>query len=243
MKAATKPLNQSTTLPSEHVGLPQNAFQRLQQAVISIKSGNGVLIVDDEDRENEGDLIFAAHTLTEKQMALLIRECSGIVCLCLPAQKADQLSLPPMVNPNNSRNQTAFTVTIEAAKNVTTGVSARDRVTTIQTAISPHAVPADLCRPGHVFPLCAVDGGVLERRGHTEASIDLMRLSGVPPYAVLCELTNSDGTMAKLPDIIHFADIHQIPLLSVSDLATHCLAHGTTALQISAPGVISNVGK
>lgn len=231
MKTGTNSISQSVALTSEEATLPLNASQRIWQGVLSIQNGNGVLIVDDENRENEGDLIFAAHTLTPKQMALLIRECSGIVCLCLPSEKADQLALPLMANPNTSHNQTAFTVSIEAARNVTTGVSAVDRVTTIQAAIAPHAVPEDLCRPGHVFPLRARNGGVLVRRGHTEASVDLMKLSGVPPYAVLCELTNADGTMAKLPEILRFADVHQFPVLSVADMVTHCRVHSTTALK------------
>ena len=241
MKAVTglfeDSLTQSIELSSNSgSALSGEASDRLRQAVSSIQSGNGVLIVDDEDRENEGDLIFAAHTLTVSQMALLIRECSGIVCLCLPAEKADQLTLPLMANPNSSRNQTAFTVSIEAARGVTTGVSAADRVTTIRTAIARDARPGDLCRPGHVFPLRACEGGVLTRRGHTEASVDLMKLSGVPPYAVLCELTNPDGTMAKLPEILRFAALHHFPVLSVADVAGYRQVHDTTILRCKRDG-------
>ena len=179
-----------------------NPFQRVERALAALRMGKGALVTDDENRENEGDLIFPAETLTTEQMAMLIRECSGIVCLCLTDEKASKLDLPLMVENNSSRYGTAFTVSIEAADGVTTGVSAADRVTTIRAAIADDASPADLSRPGHVFPLRARPGGVLERGGHTEAVVDLMRLAGLRPYGVLCELTNPDGTMARLPRII-----------------------------------------
>ncbi|MDQ7831507.1 MAG: 3,4-dihydroxy-2-butanone-4-phosphate synthase [Desulfovibrionaceae bacterium] len=193
--------------------------QNVERALAALRQGRGVLVVDDESRENEGDLIFAAQTLTRQQMAMLIRECSGIVCLCLTDDKADALELPPMVAQNTCRNGTAFTVSIEAAHGVTTGVSAADRLTTVQTAVAADARPSDLVRPGHVFPLRARPGGVLERRGHTEATVDLARLAGFLPCGVLCELTNSDGSMARLPEITAFARRHDFPLLSVEDLA------------------------
>ncbi|PSW15862.1 3,4-dihydroxy-2-butanone-4-phosphate synthase [Photobacterium rosenbergii] len=201
-----------------------SAFERVEAGLEAIRQGRGVLVVDDEDRENEGDIIFAAETLTSEQMALMIRECSGIVCLCLTEERVEQLELPMMVVNNTSANQTGFTVTIEAAKGVTTGVSAADRVTTIKAAIADNAVPADLSRPGHVFPLKANSEGVLGRRGHTEATIDLMRLSGLKPYGVLCELTNPDGTMARLPEVIEFGKIHNMPVLTIEDLAAYRLA-------------------
>ncbi|MGF1756488.1 3,4-dihydroxy-2-butanone-4-phosphate synthase [Photobacterium sagamiensis] len=200
------------------------AFDRVEASLAAIRQGRGVLVVDDEDRENEGDIIFAAETLTPAQMALMIRECSGIVCLCLTEERVAQLELPMMVENNTSANQTGFTVTIEAAKGVTTGVSAADRVTTIKTAIADNASPADLSRPGHVFPLKANPEGVLGRRGHTEATIDLMRLSGLKPYGVLCELTNVDGTMARLPEVIEFGKKFDMPVLTIEDLAAYRLA-------------------
>ena len=200
------------------------AFDRVEAGLAAIRQGRGVLVVDDEDRENEGDIIFAAETLTPEQMALMIRECSGIVCLCLTEERVAQLELPMMVENNTSANQTGFTVTIEAAKGVTTGVSAADRVTTIKTAIADNASPADLSRPGHVFPLKANPEGVLGRRGHTEATIDLMRLSGLKPYGVLCELTNVDGTMARLPEVIEFGKKFDMPVLTIEDLAAYRLA-------------------
>lgn len=194
---------------------------RLEAALASLRRGSGVLVVDDENRENEGDLIFPAQTLDTGQMALLIRECSGIVCLCLTDEKADALDLPPMVAANTSRHGTAFTVSIEAAEGVTTGVSAADRVRTVQAAAAPDAKPGDLCRPGHVFPLRARPGGVLERPGHTEATVDLMRLAGFDPCGVLCELTNPDGSMARLPNIVAFAEASGLPVLAVADLVRH----------------------
>ncbi len=198
-----------------------NSQQRIDTALTTLRAGKGVMLVDDEDRENEGDLIVSAQHLKNEQMALMIRECSGIVCLCLPGVKIDTLGLPPMTAHNNSRNQTAFTVSIEARNGVTTGVSAADRVTTIKTAISANSQPDELCNPGHVFPLRAKDGGVLDRRGHTEGTVDLMRLAGLIPAGVLCELTNEDGTMARLPEIVAFAQKHEMVVLTIEDIAEY----------------------
>jgi 3,4-dihydroxy 2-butanone 4-phosphate synthase len=195
--------------------------QRVESAIASLREGRGILLVDDEERENEGDLIFAAETITPEQMAMLIRECSGIVCLCLDDAFLQRLQLPMMVERNSSRNGTAFTVTIEARQGVTTGVSAADRVTTIRTAIADEAVPADLCRPGHVFPLRAQPGGVLSRRGHTEGTVDLMDLCGFKRAGVLCELTNPDGSMARLPEIVAFAERQGMPVLTIEDLVAY----------------------
>ena len=192
--------------------------ERVRSALSSLQGGSGVLVTDDEDRENEGDLIFPAQTLTRNQMAVLIRECSGIVCLCLTEEKAAFLDLPPMVEDNSSRYQTAFTVSIEAAEGVTTGVSPADRVRTVKTAVADASRPGDLNRPGHIFPLRARERGVLDRRGHTEATVDLMALAGLKPCGVLCELTNPDGSMAKLPEIVSFAEKNELPVMSVDDL-------------------------
>lgn len=194
---------------------------RVEAALSALRAGGGVLVADDEDRENEGDLIFAAESMTNEQMALMIRECSGIVCLCLPDERVRQLELPMMVEANSSHYQTAFTVTIEAAQGVTTGVSAADRITTIRAAIADGAKPGDLHRPGHVFPLRARTGGVLTRRGHTEATVDLMQLAGLKPFGVLCELTKEDGSMARLPDLVAFGRKHQMPVLTIEDLVQY----------------------
>lgn len=195
-----------------------NSFDRVEKALHALREGRGVLVTDDESRENEGDLIFSTEFLNAKQMALLIRECSGIVCLCLTEDKVNALELPMMVENNSSRFQTAFTVSIEAADGVTTGVSAADRVMTVRTAVADHAQPDDLHRPGHIFPLKSRKGGVLERPGHTEATVDLNRLAGLKPYGVLCELTNADGTMARLPDIVTFAKQHSFTVVTVEDI-------------------------
>jgi 3,4-dihydroxy 2-butanone 4-phosphate synthase len=201
-------------------------FATVIRAIEALRGGRGILVTDDEDRENEADLIFAAETLTVPQMAMLIRECSGIVCLCLTEAKAAALELPPMVAVNTCRNRTAFTVTIEATRGVTTGVSAADRTTTVKTAIAATAKPADLARPGHVFPLVARPGGVLTRRGHTEATVDLARLAGFAPCGVLCELTNPDGTMAKGDQITAFAAAHDFTVVTVEALAAYRRAVG-----------------
>lgn len=201
------------------------AFERIEQAIKALTEGRGILLVDDENRENEGDLIFSAEKITTPDMALMIRECSGIVCLCITSEKAASLGLNLMVSNNTSRYGTNFTTSIEAVEGVTTGVSASDRVTTIKAAISPTATPMSLSKPGHVFPLIAKDGGVFERDGHTEGSVDLMKLAGLQPYAILCELTNIDGTMAKLPEIILFAQKHDYPIVSISVIIEYRKAH------------------
>ncbi|AHF78596.1 3,4-dihydroxy-2-butanone 4-phosphate synthase [Sodalis praecaptivus] len=196
-------------------------LQRVENALEALRNGRGVLVLDDEDRENEGDMIFAAENMTVEQMALTIRHGSGIVCLCLTEERRQQLALPMMVERNSSHYQTAFTVTIEAAEGVSTGVSAADRLTTIRAAIKDNAKPTDLNRPGHVFPLRAQPGGVLVRGGHTEAAVDLTTLAGLKPAGVLCEVTNDDGTMAHAPEIVAFARHHGMPVLTIEDLVTY----------------------
>jgi 3,4-dihydroxy 2-butanone 4-phosphate synthase len=192
--------------------------ERVENALDHLQKGKGILLIDDENRENEGDLIFAAESMNVSDMALMIRECSGIVCLCLTNEKADQLQLPYMVQENTSSFQTPFTITIEAKNGVTTGVSAADRLTTIKTAIAQNAKPEDLAKPGHIFPLRAKNNGVLERNGHTEGSVDLMKLAYLKPEAVLCELMNEDGSMAKLNEIISFAQQYDLLVLSIEDI-------------------------
>ena len=185
-------------------------FERVENALAALREGRGVMVLDDEDRENEGDMIFPAETMTVEQMALTIRHGSGIVCLCITEDRRKQLDLP---------------MTIEAAEGVTTGVSAADRITTVRAAIADGAKPSDLNRPGHVFPLRAQAGGVLTRGGHTEATIDLMTLAGFKPAGVLCELTNDDGTMARAPECIEFANKHNMALVTIEDLVAYRQAH------------------
>ncbi|MBG6246560.1 3,4-dihydroxy-2-butanone-4-phosphate synthase [Candidatus Symbiopectobacterium sp. 'North America'] len=195
--------------------------ERVERALEALRQGVGVMVLDDEDRENEGDMVFAAENMTVEQMAMTIRYGSGIVCLCLTEERRRQLELPMMVEHNTSHYQTGFTVTIEAAEGVTTGVSASDRMTTVRDAIADDARASDLNRPGHVFPLRAQPGGVLTRGGHTEASVDLATLAGFKPAAVLCELTNDDGSMARGPEVIAFAKQHGMPVLTIEDLVAY----------------------
>ena len=194
---------------------------RLRIALDAIRHGRAVVLLDDDDRENEADLIVAADRITVPMMATLIRECSGIVCLCLGDEQLQRLALPPMVTNNGSRHGTAFTVSIEAREGVTTGVSAADRVTTIRTAIAAGAKADDLVSPGHVFPLRAVPGGVLERRGHTEGAIELARLAGLQPAAVLCELMNEDGSMKRGDALVAFSRQHGYPMLAIEELVAY----------------------
>lgn len=198
-----------------------DARSRVECAVASLRSGRGVLVVDDENRENEGDLIFAAETLTEEQVAALIRDCSGIICVCITEEKARQLDLPMMVPDNTSRYGTAFTISVDARENVTTGVSAADRLEAVRVVAADDSTRADLAAPGHMFPLVARGNGVLERPGHTEATVDLARLAGFRPCGVLCELTNPDGTMARLPQVVAYAREHALPLVSIRDLVAY----------------------
>ncbi|OSM94209.1 MULTISPECIES: 3,4-dihydroxy-2-butanone-4-phosphate synthase [Lonsdalea] len=195
--------------------------ERVERALEALRQGRGVMVLDDEDRENEGDMIFPAEHMTVQQMALAIRHGSGIVCLCLTEERRQKLELPMMVERNSSHYQTAFTVTIEAAEGVTTGVSAADRLTTVRAATADSARASDLNRPGHVFPLRAQPGGVLVRGGHTEATVDLMTLAGLKPFGVLCELTNDDGSMARAPEVIAFGQQHDMPVLTIEDLVAY----------------------
>nr|WP_255711172.1 3,4-dihydroxy-2-butanone-4-phosphate synthase [Pelosinus baikalensis] len=196
-------------------------MERVEAALHALRNGQGVLVTDDEERENEGDIFFAAESLTNEQMAMLIREGSGIVCLCLTEERVQALELPMMVDVNTSSFETPFTISIEAAAGVTTGVSAADRVATVKAAIADPIRPDCLRRPGHVFPLKAKQGGVLERAGHTESNVDLMRIAGLKPYGVLCELTNPDGTMARMPEIVAFAEKNHMPVITVEDIIAY----------------------
>lgn len=198
-----------------------DARSRVENALAALRAGRGVLVVDDEDRENEGDLIFASETLTREQVAMLIRDCSGIICICITEERARQLALPMMVPENTSRYGTAFTISVDAKNNVTTGVSAADRLEAVRVVLSEKSTREDLAAPGHMFPLVARGNGVLERPGHTEATVDLVRLAGMKPCGVLCELTNPDGTMARLPEVAAYAEKYAFPLVSIRDLVDY----------------------
>ena len=213
-------------LVSTHTLFSHDLEGRIAAALDAMRAGIPVILLDDFDRENEADLIVAAEHITSDTMALMIRECSGIVCLCLPDDKVRALELPPMAPDNGSRFGTPFTVSIEARHGVTTGVSAADRVTTIRAAIAHDARPDDVVRPGHVFPLRATPGGVLARAGHTEGSVDLARLAGLQPAAVLCELMNADGTMMRGEQIEQFAQERDFPILTIAELIQWRKARG-----------------
>lgn len=196
----------------------------IARAIAAIQAGIPVILLDDHDRENEADLVIAADTIGVSVMAQMIRDGSGIVCLCLSNAIADALALAPMVAHNHSRFSTAFTVSIEAKHGVSTGVSAQDRITTIQAAIGADAKFGDVVSPGHVFPLRARDGGVLERGGHTEGSVDLALLAGFQAAAVLCELMNPDGTMMRGAQLHDYSQAHQLPMLSIAELKQYRLS-------------------
>ncbi|GGY06930.1 3,4-dihydroxy-2-butanone-4-phosphate synthase [Massilia dura] len=217
------PVPDSVISPSLHGG---DLEGRIAAALDAMRAGVPVILLDDFDRENEADLIVACDRLTVQAMALMIRECSGIVCLCLTAERVRTLELPPMAIENGSRYGTPFTMSIEARHGVTTGVSAADRVATIRAATAPDAQPADLVRPGHVFPLRAAPGGVLARAGHTEGSVDLAIMAGLAPAAVLCELMNPDGTMMRGDDIEAFARRHGMPILTIAEMIAWRKLHG-----------------
>ena len=193
----------------------------LREAVKALHEGKAILLLDANDRENEGDLVVAAEKITPQTMNFLIKQGSGVVCLAMPRAKLSALNLPLMIHDNTNMFETAFTVSIEAVRGVSTGVSAQDRAHTIQTAIADDAKPEHLARPGHVFPLAAKMGGVFERMGHTEGSVDLMKMAGLKPGAVLCELMNQDGSMTIGQDRITFAKENKIPMLSVEDILFH----------------------
>ncbi len=196
----------------------EDTVKRVEKALDELRRGRMVILVDDADRENEGDLVLAAQFVTPEAINFMAKHARGLICLSLTEQQVKRLGLSMMVNENQSTYTTAFTVSIEAARGVTTGISARDRATTILAAIAAGAQPEDVVRPGHVFPLRARKGGVLVRAGQTEGSVDLCRLAGLTPAGVICEVMNDDGTMARMPDLTRFAEIHGLHILGVADV-------------------------
>jgi 3,4-dihydroxy 2-butanone 4-phosphate synthase/GTP cyclohydrolase II len=194
---------------------------RIEEALDQIRQGRMVILVDDEDRENEGDLCLAAEKVTPEAINFMAREGRGLICLSLTEERADELDLPLMVRENSSSFGTAFTVSIEARRGVTTGISAADRAHTIQVAIADEATARDLARPGHIFPLRARNGGVLVRAGQTEGSVDLARLAGLKPAGVICEIMNDDGTMARMPQLRQFAERHGLKIVTIADLVAY----------------------
>ncbi|MEI8315858.1 MAG: bifunctional 3,4-dihydroxy-2-butanone-4-phosphate synthase/GTP cyclohydrolase II [Verrucomicrobiota bacterium] len=196
----------------------ENIFDSVETCLAELRQGRMVIVTDDEDRENEGDLIMAAEKATPTALGFMIRHSSGVICVPMTGERLDVLQLPLMVEQNRESHRTAFTVSVDAARGVTTGISAADRATTVQMLVNPQAKPIDLVRPGHIFPLRYREGGVLKRAGHTEAAVDLARLAGCAPAGIIGEITNEDGTMARLPELQEFKQAHGLKLCTIRDL-------------------------
>lgn len=205
----------------------------IAQALAQLRNGGMVILVDDENRENEGDLVIAAEFATPEAINFMARYGRGLICLALSGEQVDRLGLPPMVVNNRGRRSTAFTVSIEAAEGVSTGISAYDRARTVQAATNRRAMPTDVASPGHVFPLRAAENGVLARDGHTEGAVDLMRLAGLDPAGVICEIMRDDGHMARRNDLDIFASEHNLPLLTIRDIIDHRVTHETLVDEVA----------
>ena len=203
------------------------SFATIEEAVADIRDGRMIIIIDDEDRENEGDLVCAAEKTTPEIINFMARHARGLICLPLTEERCDELHLTTQVADNTSFLGTAFTVSIDARKGITTGISAADRATTIQVAVDPQTRPQDIARPGHIFPLRARTGGVLVRTGQTEASVDMARIAGLYPAGVICEIMNEDGTMARLPELQEFAETHNLKMITVADLVKYRISKET----------------
>jgi len=211
----------------------EKVFASIPEAIEEIRRGRMVIVVDDADRENEGDLIMAAERVTPEAIAFIVRHTSGVICMPVIGRRLDELEIPLMVAANTDSRRTAFTISVDARAGVTTGISAADRARTIQAIIHPGTEPADLSRPGHIFPLRYREGGVLKRAGHTEAAVDLARLAGLYPAGVLCETVNEDGTMARLPDLTLFARAHGLKLISIADLIQYRRQHEVLVTKVA----------
>ena len=222
--------------------MSETPFSTIERAVQELRAGRFVIVVDDEDRENEGDLVMAAERVTPQAINFMAHEGRGLICLALTQERCEALGLHPMVEENTSNFGTAFTVSIEARGRTTTGISAADRAATVLTAIDPATRPSDLNRPGHMFPLRAAPGGVLKRAGQTEASVDLARIAGLDPSAVLCEIMNEDGTMARVPDLARFCARHGLVMVTVADLIRYRLKTERLVERIAAPHLPTRLG-
>jgi len=218
------------------------AISNIEDAIKDIKQGKMVILCDDEDRENEGDLTMAAEKITPESINFMAKYGRGLICLSLTEEQADELQLPPMVSENTSSFGTAFTVSIDGKKGVSTGISATDRATTISTAIADETRPEDLFRPGHIFPLRAKNGGVLIRTGQTEGSVDLARLAGVKPAGVICEIMKEDGTMARMPDLEIFAETHNLKIVTIADLIQYRLKMESLVKRVTTANIPTKYG-
>jgi len=220
----------------------QKVFASVPEAIDEIRQGRMVIVVDDADRENEGDLIMAAERVTPEAIAFIVRHTSGVICMPVVGERLDELEIPLMVAANTDSRRTAFTVSVDARAGVTTGISAADRARTIRAIIDPATQPVDLSRPGHIFPLRYREGGVLKRAGHTEAAVDLARLAGLYPAGVLCETVNEDGTMARLPDLAVFARMHGLKLISIADLIEYRRHHEVLVTKVAEASIPTEHG-
>jgi 3,4-dihydroxy 2-butanone 4-phosphate synthase / GTP cyclohydrolase II len=232
--STTDPENPAPLDPAQVAVAPVDALDTVERAVADIRVGRLVVVVDDADRENEGDLIFAAAKATPELLAFMIRHTSGVICVPMEGGELDRLKLPPMTFVNEDRKGTAYAISVDARDGITTGISAADRAHTIRTLADSATEPYEITRPGHVFPLRAVDGGVLRRPGHTEAAVDLARLAGLSPAGALAEIVNDDGSMARLPQLIPFARQHGFPIISIADLIAYRLRTETTVDRVVA---------
>jgi 3,4-dihydroxy 2-butanone 4-phosphate synthase/GTP cyclohydrolase II len=229
-------------LSHDRSGLPQEVFISVEEGIARIGRGEQIIVVDDEDRENEGDLIFAADRVTPEAINFMARHGRGLICVALERNRCEELDLPLMVEKNTSAHETAFCVSVEATDGTTTGISAHDRAITVKALVDPHTRPRDLRRPGHMFPLRARRGGVLKRAGHTEAAVDLARLAGLTPAGVLCEIMDEDGQMARLPRLAEFALEHDMRILTVADLIAHRLKTEKLVERIAGPQLPTEYG-
>jgi len=219
-----------------------DAISSIEDIIDDARNGRMVVLVDHEDRENEGDLIIPGQMATPEAINFMATHGRGLICLALTGERIDGLDLPKMAATNSSRHETAFTVSIEAREGVTTGISAHDRARSVAVAIDPTSGPQDIATPGHVFPLRARDGGVLVRAGHTEAAVDISRLAGLNPSGVICEIMKEDGTMARLPDLIAFGQLHNIKIGTISDLIAYRRRHDNLVREADARAVTSEFG-
>lgn len=205
------------------------ALSKIEDAIAAFARGGMIVVVDDENRENEGDIIVAADAVTPEAIAFMMKHARGLICVAMEGERLDALDIPLMVPQNTEYLHTAFTVSVDYLPATTTGISAADRAATVKALMDPASRPEDFARPGHIFPLRAHPRGVRGRPGHTEAAVDLARLAGRSPSGVICEVANDDGTMARLPELVDFAETHQLPLISIEDLITHLAAYQENA--------------
>ena len=227
---------------TENVGVREGPFASIEAAIAAVKDGKIVIVVDDEDRENEGDLTVAAEKITPEVINFMARHGRGLICMPMTGERLEQLEVPLMVNENTATYGTAFCVSIEGKKKVSTGISAADRAATVQAAIDSNTKPSDLARPGHMFPLRARDGGVLVRAGQTEAAVDLARIAGLYPAGVICEIMNEDGTMARVPQLAKFSEEHGLLLVTISDLIRYRMQTETLVKRVATAGLPTDYG-